>query len=376
MILGIGVPPAVVCMSHSRSERRSASVFVLTLTSIEKMMNRRTFRTVTASLLAMVMITLAACDSGTAPEAEDDLAAEAAAALQTELTQELSLTSEQQGDVQDVMDRHEGQEHEPGFLWTLAAELQATLTDEQKQGFFDRTTKERGDLCTSGRFGDMGEGPGGFGLPRPGGFLGGHGYGFNGGGSCLDDVLTDEQKEAVDALRESFGAEFEALREQFRAGDLEQEAFREQLQALHDALAAEIDALLTDEQRDAIEACRAERQAEREAEREARRAADRAAMSAALGLTADEEAAVFALLDEHKTEVEALVGEFQDDLISCDVFQTTLSDLKAAQDESLQAILDDTQWEVVLIHRALSHRMRRHGQRRGGRFGGPGGTGG
>ena len=358
------------CMSHSRSERPSASVFVLTLTSIEKMMNRRTFRSLTVSLLAMMMITLAACDSGTAPEAENELAAEAATALQTELTQELSLTSAQQGDVQSVMDRHEGQEHEPGFLWTMAAELQATLTDEQKQDFFDRTTKERGDLCTSGRFGDMGEGPGGFGLPRRGGSLGGHGYGSNGGGSCLGDVLTDEQKETVDALRESVRAQFEALREQFRAGDLEQEAFREQLQALHAALAAEIDALLSDTQRDAIEACRADRQAEREAEREARRAADRAAMSAALGLTADEEAAVFALLDEHKAEVEALVGAFQDEMINCEDFQTTLSDLKAAQDESLQAILDDTQWEVVLIHRALSHRMRRHGQRRGGRFGG------
>ena len=61
-------------MSHSRSERRSASVFVLTLTSIEKMMNRRTFRSLTVSLLAMMMITLAACDSGTAPEAENELA--------------------------------------------------------------------------------------------------------------------------------------------------------------------------------------------------------------------------------------------------------------------------------------------------------------
>ena len=117
-------------------------------------MNRRTFRTLTASMLAMVMISLAACDSGTAPEAETEaeLAAEAAAALQTDLTQELSLTSAQQGDVQGVMDRNEGQEHEPGFLWTLAAELQATLTDEQKQELFDRTTQDRGNLCESGRF--------------------------------------------------------------------------------------------------------------------------------------------------------------------------------------------------------------------------------
>ena len=335
------------------------------------MMNRRTFRTLTASVLAMLMITLAACDSGTASDAEQELAAEAAAALEAELTQTLTLTSEQQGDVRGVMNRHEGQEHEPGFLWTLAAELQASLTDEQKQELFDRTTQDRGDICESGRFGDMGEGPGGFGLPRPGGFLGGHGYGFNGGGSCLNDVLTDEQNDAIAALRDAFRAEVEALREQRRAGTLEQEAFREQLQALLEALQADIDALLTDTQRDAIEACRAER----EAEREARREADRAAMSAALGLSADVEAAVFALLDDHKAEVQALMTEFQDGVISCEDFQATISDLKAAHDESLQALLDDTQWEIVLIHRALSSRMRGHGHRFGGRFGhgGPGG---
>ena len=323
-------------------------------------------------MLATLILTLAACDSGAAPDAEQELAAEAAAALQTDLTQTLSLSSDQQGEVSDVMNRHKGQEHEPGFLWTLAAELQASLTDEQKQELFDRTTQDRGDLCTSGRFGDMGEGPGGFGLPRPGGFMGGHGYGFNGGGSCLQDALTEDQQAAVDALREDFKAQVQALREERRAGTLEQEAFREQLQALADALAADIDALLTDEQRDAIEACRAERQAEREAEREARRAADRAAMSAALGLDATVEAEVFALLDAHKAEVQALVQQFQDDLIACEDFQAAITDLKTAHDESLQALLDDTQWEIVLIHRALSSRMRRHGRGFGGRFG-PGG---
>ena len=191
-----------------------------------------------------------------------------------------------------------------------------------------------------------------------------------------------DQQAAVDALREDFKAQIDALREERRAGTLEQEAFREQLQALADALKAEIDALLTDEQRDAIEACRAERQAEREAEREARREADRAAMSEALGLDAALEAEVFALLDAHKSEVQSLVQQFQDDLVSCEDFQAAISDLKAAHDESLQAILDDVQWEIVLIHRALSSRMRGHGRRGGGRFGhggpggGPGGPGG
>ena len=335
-------------------------------------MNRRTTKSAMVSLLAMLMITLAACDSSTAPDAEQELAALSADALEVDLTQSLSLSNEQQNDIQGVRNRFDGQEHEPGYLWTLAAELQATLTDEQKQELFDRTTRDRGDICESGRFGDMGEGPGGFGLPRPGGFMGGHGYGFNGGGSCLSGVLTDEQSAAIDALRETLRTEVDALREARRAGTLEQEAFREQLQALLDALKADIDALLTDEQRDAIEACRAERQAEREAEREARRAADRAAMSDALGLTADEETAIFALLDNHKAEVQDLLQQFQDQLIACTDFQAAITDLKAAHDESLQALLDDTQWEIVLIHRALSSRMRGHGRGHGGRFG-PGG---
>ena len=101
-------------------------------------------------------------------------------------------------------------------------------------------------------------------------------------------------------------------------------------------------------------------------------------MSAALGLDADTEAAVFALLDDHKAEVQALMTEFQDGVIGCEDFQAAITDLKAAHDESLQALLDDTQWEIVLIHRALSSRMHRHGKRFGGRFGhgGPGGPGG
>ena len=339
-------------------------------------MNQHTMKSITASLLAMLlMITLAACDSSTAPDAEQELAAQTADALEADLTQTLGLSTEQQGDLQGVRNRFDGQEHEPGYLWTLAAELQATLTDEQKQELFDRVTRDRGDICESGRFGDMGEGPGGFGLPRPGGHMGGHGYGFNGGGSCFSDVLTDEQDAAIDALREALKAEVDALREARQAGTLEQDAFRDQLQTLLEALKADIDALLTDEQRDAIEACRAERQAEREAEREARRAADRAAMSAALGLTAEEETALFTLLDDHKAEVRDLLQQFQDQLIECTDFQATIEDLKAAHDESLQALLDDTQWEIVLIHRALSSRMRRHGRGHGGRFG-PGGPGG
>lgn len=320
----------------------------------------------------LMMITLAACDSSTAPDVEQELAAQSADALEADLTQSLSLSTQQQGELERVRNRFDGQEHAPGYLWTLSAELQATLTDEQKQELFNRTTPDRGDICESGRFGDMGEGPGGFGLPKPGGHMGGHGYGFNGGGSCLSGVLTDEQNSAIDTLREALKAEVDGLRAERAAGTLEQDAFRDQLQALMDAHKADIDALLSDEQRNAIEACRAERQAERAAEREARRAADRAAMSAALGLTADLEATIFALLDDHKAEVQDLLQQFQDQLIACTDFQTTMTDLKAAHDESLQALLDDTQWEIVMIHRALSHRMRRHGRDKGGRFG-PGG---
>ena len=76
--------------------------------------------------------------------------------------------------------------------------------------------------------------------------------------------------------------------------------------------------------------------------------------------------------DKLRSEAAELRQRFQDDLIACEDFQATISDLKAAHDESLQALLDDTQWEIVLIHRALSSRMRRHGRNHGGRFG-PGG---
>jgi len=321
---------------------------------------KRRMRTLIATgpLTLLLLLSLAACDS-TSPSGEDT-ASDELAALESTLTQELGLSGTQQQTLATTMDRLADRHYAPGLLWELAAELQATLSDEQKQRLFERTDqRRRDDMCPPARFAQSG--------------FAGRGIGL---GSCLNDVLADEQKEAVEAIREGYRTQIEALIESKRSGDVSPEAFREAIQAIHEAVAAEIDALLTDEQRSAVEACRSERQAEREAEMEAFRAADRAAMSEVLMLTAEEEASIVALMDEHKAEVEALFEQFREGSLACDAFQETITALKEAFDEALQDVLDAMQWEIVQIHRALSQRAHPFGRRLGmGVFGGFGGFG-
>lgn len=312
----------------------------------------------TGPLTLLLLLSFAACDS-TSPS-NDDTAADELAALESTLTQELGLSGTQQQSLETTMDRLGDRHYEPGLLWELAAELQATLSDEQKQRLFERTDQRHRDaMCPPARFAQSG--------------FGGHGIGR---GSCLNDVLTDEQKEAIAAIRERYRTQIEALIESKRSGELSQEAFREEMQTIHRVVAADIDALLTDEQRTTVEACRSERQAEREAEMEAFRAADRAAMSEVLMLTAEEEETIIALMDEHKAEVEALFDQFQEGSLACEAFQEATTALQEAFDEALLDVLDAMQWEIVQIHRALSHRARPFGRRLGmGVFGGFGGFG-
>lgn len=333
-------------------------------------MKRRLFQTLGTSLLVLLLgLTLAACDSQSPAGDASDADAQEAAALTSGLSQDLSLSASQQQAVQNAVDRNRHRMHEPGFLWALAAELHATLTDEQKQRLFDLAAQR------DERFGERGcAGPGGFGpgFGRPG--HGGPGHGGPGGDQAgpFDDLLTDEQKAAIEEIRARYRPQIEALFTAFRNGEIEQDAFREQMQVLREAMKAEIDALLTDEQKAAIEQRRTERQAEREAEREARRAQERAAMIEALGLSDGQVAALDALLEAQMAERDALFEQFLAETITCEALQTALAALKEAGDAALQDILDETQWEIKRIHDALAGRMRSPGGQRGPGGGGPG----
>jgi len=343
-------------------------------------------------LVFMLILVFNACESPTA--VENDALEEAALLEVEELTellgQELSLTPTQQSDMQSSLKRHQDQRNDPGFLWYVAADMQQTLTEEQKEELFALAARiqERGGLGQQGgppgvRGQGNGQGPGG--APGQGmrGRPGGGQPGQGGFASVFKDLLTEEQITQIEAIQEAYHDQFEALHQSRRDKTITHEAFREEMKALREAMREEIEALLTDEQIAAIETLKEEhkqemeaRGEEREAERQELAEKVKAAMVDALGLTADQLAAIEALHEQLIADREALHEQMLNGELTREELKAAMDELRASEMEGLEGILDATQLEIVKIYEALritraARRARRNGQRNGG--GGPGG---
>lgn len=355
-------------------------------------MNPQTRKTAWWSGLVLI-VALAACESPSAVETStDDATTTAALDLSNTLAEELSLSASQAASVQQSITGHADERGDPGFLWYAAADLQQTLTDEQKATLFERTSQMGmapfTGVCAfpmhrvglpGGRpgFGRPGERPG-FGRPgerpsfgRPGERPSFGRPGFGDGTrpfSPFADLLTEEQQAAVEEIFTRYKPQVEALITAHRNGELTDEAFRTQMQALQEALRAEIDALLTDEQKAALEA----RRAEREAQITDYLGAVKAAMADALDLTAEQQASIEALCTAQQTAREELFESFQAGSLTAAELQTSLQALHAEETTTLQGLLNEQQYEIVEIHGALQARHFRFGAGGpgGGRFGG------
>ena len=335
-------------------------------------MKRHTVKGVGITLFAfMLIMAFTACESPTA--VEDDSFSNVASLeideLADVLVQELSLSPSQQSDVQSSLRRHQGRLNDPGFLWYVAADMQETLTDEQKEELYALAARIQaqgglGQRPGSGVRGGFdsgigpegpGEGPGGLGLPN-----GGQQPGESGFISRFEDLLTDEQIDQIETIQEVYREQFEALHQSRIDETLTHEEFREQMDTLREAMRAEIEALLTDEQIAAIEAQREAHRADMEARREAQQAANqeraeqvRAAMADALGLTDDQLNAIEALHDQLLADRETLHEQLINGDLTREAFHIALDELRTTEMEQMESILDDVQMEIVRIHNAL-----------------------
>jgi len=323
----------------------------------------------TYALVVVLFMGVAACDSSSV--AEDENVDQEIAASIAFISSDLEMDASETAILESAFESNDDHPaHEPGFLWRVAARMQQNMSDEQKERLLNHL-KNRGSVF--GRPGlHHGNGPG---FDRRFMFRRGFGEfgGFAAAGAFADHLgLTDDQKVAIRALRDSFKSNLEALRITHRDGSLSDEEFRAALEALGNELKEEWQNFLTDDQKAILEQMKDDREAameERRALREADRLAARAVMIEVLGLS---DAQVIAL-EELQDQVEDLREAFQALIDSGATREEVKEWATGARDgvtASLAAILDQTQLEIIVIHGALHSRafrmlIERHRRSRG-----------
>lgn len=336
---------------------------------------RTRFLALAAFLLAF---TVAACDSDPSALADEEATATERNDLAARLSTDLGLSTEQARDINSLLAVAGDEKPEPGRLWSVAAALQKTLTDEQKATLFAQVEQRTADLADgmrAHRFNRDGQGRR-FNRqePRPDRRVqrqGERGPGF------LHESLTPEQQAQMKALRETQQEKMKALHEARQNGSLSSEDFREQIRVLREANQEAMQALLTDEQKAALQekhdALKA-RFGARKQTFDARRGAAMEARSNALGLTADQEAALATLHETHQAERKAFIEKIRNGDLDREAVKAEFEALHEAHKAALDEVLTPDQREIVEIYDALTggvvlHRAGSRGRRGFGRRG-------
>ncbi|MFK7845618.1 MAG: hypothetical protein AB8G77_09970 [Rhodothermales bacterium] len=318
-------------------------------------------RTIGLGLL-LAVFAFSGCDSSNAIL---DSQSDAVAPSVSTLTDQLQLTEKQANEIDELIAKRG--ENEPGTLWYVAAELQNTLTAQQKDELLasieTKMAERKAAIKEAGEKSD-----------RKGRFQRGEAF-----ENVVGD-LTDEQKTALKTLRESQREEMKALVAKRREGSLDETAMKEAVSQLRESMEAELANILTEEQLAAMKAAREERgegfrsrrngneekRARRNAEGseegqrsgrfgrgEAREAFSEARIEA-LGLTSDQQDQMKALMAEQIEKAAAMFDELKASDGDREAMREKVSALRGASKEALNDILTEEQQEIIAIHRALA----------------------
>ena len=261
----------------------------------------------------------------------------------SELASDLGLSKTSASAVNDVLNRHGrgGKHKEPGFLWKVAGELADKLSDEEKARLFEKMEEKEIPL---------------FGTPKIK-----KGKKSKDPFSVIKKVLTDDQKVTFKAIKIAYKEKFKVINEQVKDGTLSKEDAKAQKNALKEAFKAEIDALLTDEQKAQLEQNKADRKEKRKAYRDS----TKAVKIAVLGMTQDQVSAFDAANQEARDAAKALFEKSKNGDIDKDTLREGLKNIFAAKNEKMAGIFDDSQLEIIKIHKALSLRKKKHKGKKG-----------
>ena len=320
-------------------------------------------------LITSLFITLAfftaGCENPFALNDEIQLDSPELEMFSSDLENDLNLSDKSVRNLRSALGRHGRggeRDREPGFLWKLAAELQQTLTEEEKNNIYARLEEVKEKGKDRGKDADKGRGEGAD-----------KGRGKKDGGALrvIYSVLTDDQKPQFDAIMEEFRTGMDAIFASIKAGEMTREEAKAEIESMEETMKSAIDALLTDDQKAQLEQMREDRKAEKKAYMEA----VRQAKIEALGLTDDQIAAIEAARAETKAAMEALKAQVESEDLTKEEAREAAKAIFEANKTAMDAIFTATQIEIIKIHKYLEMRWR-HNKERGGKDGERDGRGG
>ena len=309
------------------------------------------------SLFVTLALFTAGCENPFAHNDEVQLDSTELEMFSIDLVNDLNLSDKSARNLRSALGRHGRggeRDREPGFLWKLAAELQQTLTEEEKNNIFARLeeVKEKG----KDRGKDAGKDRG----KKDGGAL-----------RVIYSVLADDQKPQFDAIMKEFRTGMDAIFSSIKAGEMTREEAKTEIESMEETMKSAIDALLTDDQKTQLEQMRADRKAEKKAYMEA----VHQAKIEALGLTVDQIAAIETARAETKAAMEALKAQVESEDLTKEEAREATKAIFEANKTTMDAIFTATQIEIIKIHKYLEMRWR-HNKERGGKNGEKDGRGG
>jgi uncharacterized membrane protein len=287
---------------------------------------------------ALFILLLIGCENSNEPVIDNtELQSTELQELVSDISTDLHLTSAQEDSVRSIFARHQNRRHEAGFLWRIAAELRQRLTDEQKENLFALLRRYEEQPANNRRLMIFNNWP----------TLIGQGI------SNCSIQFTEAQLEEIKAIREAYAAMIEELRGSFRAGEITEDEFRQRVQRILSALNQEIRAIISDEQQRRYEACVGWKD---ELIEDVRDPAYRV-MAAVLGLQEDQKVALINLKRNLQRAYSALISQLQMGELDRVEFVDSIKNYRDRSDARLREILNRRQYEIVLIHRALSTRL-------------------
>jgi len=264
------------------------------------------------------------------------------------LNDDIGLSKSSINAFNDALNRHgkKGKHRsDPAFLWKVSAEMQSELSDEEKSKLFGWMD----DNSTPYLFAaDMG--------PK-----GSRGPKDDKGKKHLDlrilfTLLDESQAIALKAIMESYETKMDEVMRKAKDGTLDRDSAKAELEALEVAMQAEVEALLTDEQKQKLD----EMHLEMKQKMEEMKQAGHDAMVNALSMTSIQEDGLTSINKESGEAQKALMEKAKAEELTRDEIHEALKALFAERNSKIDALFDDTQMEIIKIYTALVMQYSKH----------------